>query len=267
MKIPYEDANSGQLSLDTMKLAVRELSDVGFVILEQVVAPSLIETARAAFQTVFEQHIQQPDIRARIDKGAKYIGMRVPFVPPFSDSALCANPLAVQVMEAVMGKFACKFYNSNTTLPGAAEFQPIHIDMPSLLFPGLPVALPPWLIVVNFPLIDFTVENGGTEIWPGTHLNTDASNLAERCASLPSIRSTVRVGDLVIRDLRTWHRGAPNYTSSIRTMLAVVYHRPWFHMTPPFVEMSRSTLEALPDYARSIFADNPIIEPPKEGVM
>jgi hypothetical protein len=163
-------------------------------------------------------------------------------------------------MESAMGEIVCSFYHSNTTLPGNSDFQAIHIDMPSLLFPGLPVALPPWLIVVNFPLIDFTAENGGTEIWPGTHLNTDERNLVERCGVVPSIRSTVRVGDLVIRDLRTWHRGVPNLTNNTRTMLAIVYNRPWFRMPPSCIQISQAEWQALPEYAQRIFRENMIID-------
>ena len=41
------------------------------------------------------------------------------------------------------------------------------------MFPELGMALPVTRIVVNIPLIDFTLENGCTEIWPGSHLIVD----------------------------------------------------------------------------------------------
>jgi ectoine hydroxylase-related dioxygenase (phytanoyl-CoA dioxygenase family) len=260
MRVSRKEVKAGQLTPRTLKQALRELGDAGFVVLEQVVDPVLIAEVRTAFEPSFEKHTQQPDLQARIDSGAKYIGMHVPFAQPFTNPAICANPLAVQIMKAAIGEIVCTFYHSNTTLPGETADQPIHIDMPSLLFPGLPVALPPWLVVVNFPLIDFTPENGGTEIWPGTHLNTDERDLAERCGVIPSIRATVRVGDLVIRDLRTWHRGVPNRTNVIRTMLAIVYNRPWFQMPPSVIQISRREWEALPEYAQQIFKRNTIVD-------
>jgi ectoine hydroxylase-related dioxygenase (phytanoyl-CoA dioxygenase family) len=213
---------------------------------------------RNAYAPLFEAHIQRPEISAKIDAGNPYVGMHLPFKPPFSDELICANPLAVQVMEAAMGDIVCTFYHSNTTLTGT-DIQPIHIDMPSLLFPGLPVALPPWLMVVNIPLIDFTLENGSTEVWPGTHLDPDDTNLAERCAARPSVRTNVYVGDLVVRDMRVWHRGMPNQTTAIRTMLAVVYHRPWFH-NPPYLQVPRASLQGLSEHAQQIFAPNVMVD-------
>jgi hypothetical protein len=260
MNVSQQEIADGKLTPSTLKNAVREFQDVGFVVLQGVVSREQIEGVRVAFEAHFEKHIQKPEVKQRIDGGNPYVGMHVPFEQPFSDPLICANPLAMQVLGEVMGDFVCRFYHSNTTLPGSKDFQGIHIDMRDLLFPGLPVALPPWLIVVNFPLIDFTVENGGTEVWPGTHLNTDASQLAERIPTMPSIRTAVNAGDVVIRDMRLWHRGAPNLLDRIRTMLAIVYNRPWFNMTPPFVPMSRATYEGLPSEVQHIYRDNPILD-------
>ncbi len=260
MNVSAKEIAAGKLTPRTLKNAAREFQDAGFVVLQGVVSRAQIEAVRLAFEAQFEKHVQKPDVKKRIDGGSPYVGMHVPFESPFNDPLICANPLAMQVLEAVMGDFVCCFYHSNTTLPGSKDFQGIHIDTGSLLFPGLPVALPPWLIVVNFPLIDFTVENGGTEVWPGTHLNTDASLLAERIPTMPSIRTAVNAGDLVIRDMRLWHRGAPNQLDRIRTMLAIVYNRPWFKMTPPFVPMSRAVWDALPEAVQHIYRDNPILD-------
>ena len=260
MNVSRKEITAGKLTPRTLKNAVREFQDGGFIVLQQVVSPVQIEAVRVAYEAHFEKHIQKPDVKKRIEAGSPYVGMHVPFEAPFSDPLICANPLAVQVMEVVMGDFVCQFYHSNTTLPGSKDFQGIHIDMGSLVFPGFPVALPPWLIVVNFPLIDFTVENGATEVWPGTHLNTDPSDLIERIPTMPSVRTAVSVGDLIIRDMRLWHRGAPNQLDRIRTMLAIVYNRPWFKNSPPFVPMSRSVWEGLPEAVRHIYRDNPILD-------
>ncbi len=260
MRVSRAEVQAGQLKPRTLALALRELSDAGFVVLEKVLDRALVDAARTAFRSHFDQHCQKPEVRQHIDLGKKYVGMHVPFAPPFSDVSLCANPLAAQVMRAAMGDdLVCSFYHSNTTLPGSSEFQTIHIDMPSLLFPGFPVALPPWLMVVNIPLIDFTPENGGTEVWPGTHLNSDERALAERHSAIPSVRVTARAGDLVIRDLRLWHRGAPNLTTDIRTMLAIVYNRPWFHMPPPALQIPRAIWDGMSDSARRIFRENNIV--------
>ncbi len=259
MHISPNEIQSGCLTPDTLKRAGRELHDVGYVVLEQVIDRATVDRVRDAYIRLFEAHIQKAEVRARLDAGNKFVGMHLPFTPPFSEEVICANPLAVQVMEAAMGEIVCAMYHSNTTLQGN-DVQPIHIDMPSLLFPGFPAALPPWLIVVNIPLIDFNLENGSTEVWPGTHLNTEVDDLLERCATLPSARMNARAGDLVIRDLRLWHRGMPNQTTAVRTMLAIVYNPPWFRQPDPPIQIPRESWEALSEHARQIFSQN-IIEP------
>src|SRR5262250_417992 len=75
---------------------------------------------------------------------------------------------------------------------------------------------------------DFTEENGSTEVWPGTHLIVDdgpedGKALEGRAAQMASVRTNVPVGSLILRDLRTWHRGMPNDADHPRTMLAIVY--------------------------------------------
>lgn len=259
MNVSPDEIQSGCLTPDNLQRALRELHDAGYVVLEQVVDRATIDRVREAYEPLFLAHIEQPDARSRIDEGNKYVGMYPPFVSPFADEIICANPLAVQVMEAAMGEIVCCFYNTNTTLQGT-EVQPIHIDMPSLLFPGFPAALPPWLMVVNWPLVDFTVENGSTEVWPGTHLNTHERDLAERCAAMPSARVNARVGDVVVRDLRLWHRGMPNSGPAIRTMLAIVYNRPWFRIETPPIPIPRAAWDALSEHARQIFSLNTVVD-------
>src|SRR5215475_9578934 len=117
MQISRKEITAGKLSPRTLKKAVREFQDAGYVTLEQVVSPAQIEAVRVAYEAHFEKHIQKPEVRKRIDAGSPYVGMHVPFEPPFTDPLICANPLAVQVMTEVMGDFVCQFFHSNTTLP------------------------------------------------------------------------------------------------------------------------------------------------------
>ena len=97
-------------------------------------------------------------------------------------------------------------------------------------------AMPPLLLVVNIALDDFTADNGATEIWPGSHLLVDADDKEaatliipeQRHKTQPSTRTTMTAGSVVMRDMRTWHRGMPNNTHEPRTMLMLVYYRQYF---------------------------------------
>jgi len=111
----------------------------------------------------------------------------------------------------------------------------------------------PYYFIANIPLCDFTVENGATEFWLGSHAHTTQaeqkiaetdediapySNLTEIGGYIPPIGDEAREarrkvrppiqpacgrGDVMIRDLRLWHAGMPNPSSAHRVMLALGY--------------------------------------------
>ena len=90
-----------------------------------------------------------------------------------------------------------------------------------------------------------TPENGSTEIWLGTHLNAglDAQEgqhgdrasgrikkalLEERERVRPPAQPNVKKGSVIVRDLRLWHAGKPNYTQNPRVMLAMIHFAQWY---------------------------------------
>lgn len=259
MRISDEEIQSGQLTPQTLGLVVRQMRDLGFVILEQVIKPSTVNRVYEAFLSLFKPHIEKPEVRERVEAGNKYVRLPLPFTPPFNDESICANPIAVQVMEAMMDEVTCNFFYSLTTLQGTTP-QHTHIDMMRYLFPGFPVALPPWSLNVNIPMIDFTEDNGSTEVWPGTHLQPIDDSLGERSKSLASVRLNARVGDLVLRDPRVWHRGMPNKTTAIRTIIQLIYCRPWYRLPVPPLDLQPGWSDPLSDRARRIFS-NDVITP------
>jgi len=155
------------------------------------------------------------------------------------DPQIIDNPFAMQIIEGAMGKrlFSYIPYGCNTAEPGC-DTQWIHRDS-GHLFPQVPIVLPVCSIVVNIPLTDFTVENGATEVWPGSHLIFDDPEVlntpyhvcsAERAAQVPSFQMVMPAGSVVVRDMRCWHRRMPNRTQTLRSMLALVYFRRLHHV-------------------------------------
>lgn len=145
--------------------------------------------------------------------------------------------------------------SGNTALPPTPESppasQPIHNDAD---FDHLSV---PFALVVNVPLVTMTPENGSTgesteldscacardanftsEIWLGTHNGTTIVDqegahgerasgrikphlLEARRAIRGSCQPVVKKGSIIVRDLRLWHGGKPNYSTKPRVMLAM----------------------------------------------
>lgn len=109
----------------------------------------------------------------------------------------------------------------------------------------------PYYFIANIPLCDFSVENGSTEFWLGSSVYTtikDQQTVQEdrvvsgkqykageripwispdateaRRAVRPPIQPEARRGDIMIRDLRTWHAGMPNSSDRHRIMLGLGY--------------------------------------------
>ena len=90
-----------------------------------------------------------------------------------------------------------------------------------------------------------TEENGSTEVWLGTHTDSGVwqqegahgdrasgrikqSLLEERRALRPPGQPTVKKGSIVLRDLRLWHAGKPNFSNNARVMLAMIHFAQWF---------------------------------------
>ena len=235
MEITAEEQQRGELSPQSLKLACQRLSEIGYVIFEQVLPLSFMEEVREAFEA-----------KASLPEGKE---QRDHFLRgPFLDPRIIDNPFALQVIEAAIGPkfFSSLPYGCNETRRESrywnnAEKQWIHRDG-GHMFPELGMALPVTRIVVNIPLIDFTLENGCTEVWPGSHLIVDPVTTPEtedealfkdyhvcseeRGATLPSVRMVMPAGSVVVRDMRCWHRAMPNYTDQVRPMTAMVYfHR------------------------------------------
>jgi len=235
MEITTEEQQRGELSLKSLELACQRLSEIGYVIFEQVLPLSFMEEVRKAYEAN-ESLLEGKEQRNHFLHG------------PFLDPRIIDNPFAFQVIEAALGPKFFSFlpYGCNSTRRESRYWnntkkQWIHRDG-GHMFPELGIALPVTRIVVNIPLIDFTLENGCTEIWPGSHLIVDQVTTPEtedealfkdyhvcseeRGAALPSVRMVMPAGSVVVRDMRCWHRAMPNYTDQVRPMTAMVYfHR------------------------------------------
>lgn len=162
--------------------------------------------------------------------------------PPVKDyfyESIFTNAIATQVTTAMLGpKPKWTFCSGNTALPPVdgvkPQRQPVHEDA-DFAHPTHPFAM-----VVNVPLITFTPDNGSTEIWLGTHTSElaglhvqDGAHgerasgrikpelLEERRKVRGPSQPIIEKGSLVIRDLRLWHSGMPNWSQDVRVMVAM----------------------------------------------
>jgi len=264
MKLAPEEYEKGELSEERLVLAVETLCSEGYVVLENAVPETLVEEIRETLNPILQDHVEANPQMLNSDKvGHGIFGLHPPREMPFMDPLIIANPFARSILAQVLGAdFFCAFYNTNTSWPGSG-IQNAHRDSPPLVADH-PHPLPAYSIVLNIPLIDFSAANGATEIWPSTHLDNRSypqgiNDYDEWAAQTPAALTEVPIGSLILRDMRMWHRGMPNRTGTIRTMLAVVYNRLFYDFDRQ-LEISGAVWEEMSEEAQEIFRFNSIVE-------
>ncbi|KAI7968251.1 hypothetical protein EIK77_010421 [Talaromyces pinophilus] len=151
----------------------------------------------------------------------------------FSD--IIANTFATQVVECMLGPgLALRFHSANTAFKATGR-QPPHIDVHFDFPRGVPFGY-----CVNINLVDTSLLNGATEVWPGTHLGTSIDDVSdtepgirkelieERRKIRPPVQPSLPKGSLIIRDFRLWHAGRPNQTDEPRVMIVTVLFPKWY---------------------------------------
>jgi ectoine hydroxylase-related dioxygenase (phytanoyl-CoA dioxygenase family) len=80
-----------------------------------------------------------------------------------------------------------------------------------------------YLVNVMWPLVPFVPENGGTRLWPGSHLDPDLAALDEADAIVPRVSP----GDALLFLGSTLHGGGGNASTASRRGIVVSYCLGW----------------------------------------
>jgi len=234
--ITPQEQGEGQMVAAKVDQAVAAIREDGFVILENAVSHDHLDLLREKMESDSQQLIAT-NTWGGAGRVQGHLQQDPPPFAPYVFRDIVANPFAVQVTKGVLGEgLYCPFYSGNVNCPGSG-MQPLHADIKPL-WPDLKVAHPAASLVVNIALVEVTEENGSTELWPGSHLDpvetwVDEARMAARRDITPPVRANTKKGSLLIRDMRVWHRGMPNYSSSIRHMIAMIHNIHWLQRGQP----------------------------------
>lgn len=181
------------------------------VIGEQTAAHTLEKMNRGYARHSFGEQIQHPEWAMLVDL-----------------------PTVLPILEAIWqsAAFTCMGAGGDYSLPGA-QIQRLHSDIGEILHDPLGLVtihdLPTPFIVVNFPMVDFTRENGAIRFVPTTHRSrTPIPDLDEEPEWMQNSLLCAPAGSAVIRDVRCWHGGTANNSNAPRPMTSVGYYAPWF---------------------------------------
>lgn len=257
LTITTAEKKRGHLAPERLRDAVRAVREDGFVVLHEAIDTKHVEILRERMLADVAEIMALDDVPYQFYDG--HLQQDPPPFAPYLFRDVLVNSFAVDVTSAVLGDGVKNaFYSGNTCLPNDTR-QPLHVDI-GQLWPGLQEAHPAYALVVNVPVVDMTPQNGSTELWPGTHLDTTRAigdgdikipdDALERwAAQTQPLQPSVPAGSLLIRDMRVWHGGMPNRTDTARPMIAMIHWARWWDVGKPLLFEKGS---------EGIFADSPL---------
>jgi ectoine hydroxylase-related dioxygenase (phytanoyl-CoA dioxygenase family) len=230
----------------------------GFCILPEHFPRAALDVWREAFAPLLETHIAREGHLENRGPARYYVTL--PFAGPFADPAIFEDDDVLAICERLVGEdlVMCQLA-TDTPLLGSV-YQDVHRDAPPL-FPETGEETPPFQLAVNFPLVDVTHENGPFEITKATHMISKEEGLRRLEAGEIQLEPLVmRLGDVMIRDVRGLHRGTPNRTESPRPMVVIGYSRRWLFRPEVYIRVPRGALATLSERARKMLRFNPVVE-------
>ncbi|KXJ86500.1 phytanoyl-dioxygenase family protein [Microdochium bolleyi] len=242
----------GKYSPETLAKVLGALHQDGLVVLKNVIPVETIDKINTWMCDDADRRIRDPT--QAYNHGIKSnILQRPPLTEPeLLSKDVYFNPFVLQTANAYLGhRPIWNWMTANNALANTGGTrQPPHKDS------SFDHPLYPYFFIANIPLCDFSIENGSTEFWLGSHSHTTqaeqkVAETEEDLASYPGLteiggiippiseeakeeRRKIRPpiqpacgrGDVMIRDLRLWHAGMPNHSNAHRVMLGLGYMSP-----------------------------------------
>ncbi len=193
---------------------VAEVRDRGYTVVENAIAPDLIDALNAALMRL------ERDLNARPAEN-RFEGHRtvriynlLAYGAPFSDVPIHASVLPI--VEGVLDAGCLISSLSSIAIDPGETAQPIHADDQVI-----PLEKPHIPVVCNsmWALSDFTEANGATRLVPGSHRRPNP----EYGGVYDTIPAEMPKGSVLIWDGALWHGGGANNTGQRRTGLAMNY--------------------------------------------
>ena len=140
-----------------------------------------------------------------------------------SSRAIATHPLVLAVADRLLGPYCARFqlnYTGIMHLEPGEKAQSLHRD--SFLYP-IQNPCPPLILSTMWAVSDFTVENGGTCIVPGSHLWPEARKPDPR----EIVAAEMPAGSVLLYDGATFHGAGSNRSNGPRTGCALHYTLGW----------------------------------------
>jgi ectoine hydroxylase-related dioxygenase (phytanoyl-CoA dioxygenase family) len=184
-------------------------------------------------------------------RGAGRHYLTIPWVEPFADPEVFANPTVLGVLDRVFAQEYVLVQLGADIAAEGSEYQDIHRDYRPLFDES--IVTPLYALAVNFPLVEVTDDNGPFEMARGTHVLRKEEGLAKiESGENPIEALHAQPGDVTIRTPLALHRGTPNRTTEPRPMIVLGYAMHWLHTPEVDITVPRALYESWPEQTRSL---------------
>ncbi|KAI1076688.1 hypothetical protein F5B20DRAFT_584108 [Whalleya microplaca] len=236
IELTPEELSTRKIGSHNLQAAVEALHRDGIVVLKNAVDVGHLDKLNARMVPEAKDLYARPTTHRNFGDSTGNIQQEPVLEEGFVFEDVLANPWATEVIQCMLGpRPTLRFYSANTAFKATGR-QPPHIDI-NFDFPKVPFGY-----CVNINLVDTSPENGATEVWLGSHVDTDknvldttvkhkqirADLLEQRRKISPPAQPSLPKGSLIIRDFRLWHAGMPNKTDDPRIMLVSVQFPHWY---------------------------------------
>jgi hypothetical protein len=258
IKLTSEELATQTLSSHTLQAALEALHKDGILALENAVNTTHLDKLNARMIPEAQKLYSNTATHRNFGQATGNIQQEPVVEADYIFEDILANPWATSIVEHMIGPNPqLRFYSANTAFKASGR-QPPHIDV-DFAMPRIPFGY-----CININLVSTSLENGATEVWLGSHIDTDdsvfdrktddlqirAELLEQRRKISPPIQPSLPKGSLVIRDLRLWHAGMPNKTDEPRVMLVSIQFPSWYRSDQRLI-LPR-VLEGKIDFGRTV---------------
>ena len=206
-----------------------ELAQNGYTILPGALSANAVESTRRAVIELLDAEAAVARTTGTQTDNLRNAHAIVGKHPHFYEFYL--NPPVMHIVRAVLGDDAI-LYDGNIRVPmptggrDAAKGFQVHVDREDYTVrPFVGGEHFPMALNIVWCLVDFTRENGGTLLWPQSHLSCQVPE-PDR-APEGAIQVEAPAGAALIWDAALWHQGGINSSTDPRWTIIGYYQRAW----------------------------------------
>lgn len=256
--MPHSDSFPSSFPKDTDH-AINELRKHGAVHMKQLLPKTSATDLHDEYQHGLADVLQRTTRGRLLSIGIKRLHATLPFRGAFLSPGFCGNTFIHELCHRLMGKhYIVSTLAVAVSFPGAPR-QHRHRDQ-EIIFddPKLNLAMPPVSICVGIPLAATSSHSELTEFALGSHTDQNYSTHYPDENSAPFSTPEISLGDAVIWDNRTIHRGRANASPYARPLLLMYIQQPWFNnyniQGDAALQISPDDLQHIPQEVRKHFA-------------